>query len=61
MNTAHNKNFSQDAPMAPSEQGAAGSSVQVARADHVHPIGDEIKQYVQQQIRAIADFSSMTF
>lgn len=36
--TAFNKNFSDAAAQAPAGTGAAGSSTDVARADHVHPL-----------------------
>ena len=60
-NTAHNRNFGTGIPAAPSETGSAGTGTDAARADHVHPIGAELKQYIADQIAAVADYEAVAF
>lgn len=59
--SAFNREFGANTPQAVSETGAVGVSSRVARADHAHPIGDELKAYIKAQIDAITDFSGTEF
>lgn len=59
--SAFNREFGVNTPQAASEAGSAGVSSRVARADHTHPFGDELKAYIKAQIDAITDFSETEF
>lgn len=60
-NTAHNRNFGTGIPAAVSDTGSAGTAEEVSRADHVHPIGAELKTYIALQIAAVADYEAVMF